>query len=142
MVRTMKPEPLDGSGARRLAVVHSERAFVLSAMEHGGPFLILALSVGFGLYVLHAETSVVAYLNDEAFHRGMVQLASSLLRTGRDPLSAWYPLLNLGSPEFLHYQSLPAIITGAIGILVGVPHAFAWSTYLLLATWPLSTSFA
>ena len=137
----MKPEPLDGSGARRLAVAHSERAFVSSAMEHGGPFLILALSVGFGLYVLHAETSVVAYLNDEAFHRGMVQLASSLLRAGRDPLSAWYPLLNLGSPEFLHYQSLPAIITGAIAILVGVPHAFAWSTYLLLATWPLSTFF-
>ena len=62
-----------------------------------------------------------------------------LLRAGHDPLSAWYPLLNLGSPEFLHYQSLPAIVTGAIGIIVGVPHAFAWSSYLLLATWPIST---
>lgn len=102
---------------------------------------MLAVSVGFGLYVLRAETSVVSYLNDEAFHRGMVQLASSLLRTGHDPLSAWYPLLNLGSPEFLHYQGLPAIITGAVGIVVGVPHAFAWSSYLLLATWPISTFF-
>ena len=112
-----------------------------SAVPRIGPFVILGLSISFGLYVLHAETSVVAYLNDEAFHRGMVQLASSLLRAGRDPLSAWYPLLNLGSPEFLHYQSLPAIITGAAGIVVGVPRAFAWSTYLLLATWPLSTFF-
>ena len=71
----------------------------------------------------------------------MAQLASNLLRAGHDPLSAWYPLLNLGSPEFLHYQSLPAIITGAVGIVVGVPHAFAWSSYLLLATWPISTFF-
>jgi len=107
----------------------------------GAPFIVLALSVGYGLYVLRAETTVVSYLNDEAFHRGMVQLASTLLQAGRDPLSAWYPLLNLGSPEFLHYQSLPAIITGAIGIVVGVPRAFAWSSYLLLATWPISTFF-
>ena len=111
-------------------------------MPRYGPFVILALSVGYGLFVLRAETSLVAYLNDEAFHLGMAQFASDLLRAGRDPLSAWYPLLNLGSPEYLHYQSLPAIVTGAAGIAVGVPRAFAWSVYLLLATWPISTFFS
>jgi hypothetical protein len=104
--------------------------------------LVLAVAVGFGLFELRAEMSVFAYLNDEAFHLGMVQLASNLLRAGHNPLSAWYPLLNLGSPEFLHYQSLPAMVTGAFGTVVGVRHAFAWSSYLLLATWPFSTFFS
>jgi hypothetical protein len=107
-----------------------------------GPFVVLAVSVGFGLLELRAETSVFSYLNDEAFHLGMVQLAANLLRTGHNPLSAWYPLLNLGSPEFVHYQSLPAMITGAVGVVVGVRHAFAWSSYLLLATWPFSAFFS
>jgi hypothetical protein len=91
--------------------------------------------------VARAETSVVSYLNDEAFHLGMVDFASSLLRMGRDPLSSWYPLLNLGSPEFLHYQGLPAIVTGAVGIVTGDARAFAWSKYLLLASWPISMYF-
>ncbi len=121
--------------------MESFRFSLRSALARSGPFLILAISVGFGFWVLRTETEIVAHLNDEAFHLGMVQLASSLLRMGRNPLSAWYPLLNLGSPAFLHYQSLPAIITGAAGLLVGVPHAFAWSNYLLLATWPISTFF-
>ena len=81
---------------------------------------------------------MVAYLNDEAYHVGMVTFASTLLRMGRNPLSAWYPLLNLGSPNYLHYQSLPSIITGAVGIVTGDARTFAWSKYLLLATWPIS----
>ncbi len=117
----------------------SARVVVRPTVERSGPFVVLAASVGFGLFVLRAETSQVAYLNDEAFHLGMVRLASDLLQMGRDPLSAWYPLLNLGSPEFLHYQSLPAIITGAAGIIVGVQRALAWSNFLLLASWPIST---
>ena len=99
------------------------------------------VAVGYGFFVARAETSVVAYLNDEAYHLGMVEFASSLLRMGRDPLSAWYPLLNLGSPNYLHYQSLPSIVTGAIGIVTGDARTFAWSKYLLLATWPISTYF-
>lgn len=121
--------------------MHSPRKSVRSAVHRAGPWVVLAISVGYGLYVLRAETTVVAYLNDEAFHLGMVKFATSLLRAGRNPLSAWYPLLNLGSPEFLHYQSLPAIVTGAAGIVIGPTRAFAWSNYLLLASWPISMFF-
>src|SRR5271166_3850667 len=99
--------------------MHSPWNSVRSAVARVGPFVVLAISVGYGLFVLRAETTVVAYLNDEAFHVGVVKLASTMLRAGRNPLSAWYPLLNLGSPEFLHYQSLPAIVTGAAGIVIG-----------------------
>ena len=43
-----------------------------------------------------------------------------------------------GSPQFLHYQSLPAILTGALGLLTGPDAAFRWSLYLLLSLWPVS----
>jgi hypothetical protein len=132
-------KPLHSSAIGKPEATGLPRLSVRATVAGAGPFVVLAVAVGFGLYVLRVETLVVAHLNDEAFHLGTVQLASTLLRMGRDPLSAWYPLLNLGSPEFLHYQSLPAIITGAAGLVVGVPRAFAWSTYLLLATWPIST---
>ena len=109
-----------------------------AAVPRFGPWIVVAIAVGYGFFVARAETQVVAYLNDEAYHVGMVEFASTLLRMGRDPLSAWYPLLNLGSPNFLHYQSLPAIVTGAVGIVTGDARTFAWSKYLLLATWPIS----
>lgn len=103
-----------------------------------GPYILLAGAVSFGLVVLWPETTSVAYLNDEAFHLGMAESAARLLRAGHDPLSSWYSLLNLGSPVFLHYQSLEAIVIGAVGTLVGVHVALCWSTYLLLSTWPVS----
>ena len=37
----------------------------------------------------------------------------------------------------MQYQSASAVLTGAIGLVVGVPLAFSWSLYLLLALWPL-----
>jgi hypothetical protein len=119
----------------------SPRNSLRSAVPRFGPFVVVAIAVGFGLFVLRAETSVVAYLNDEAYHLGMVEFATTLLKMGRDPLSSWYSLLNLGSPNFLHYQSLPSIVTGAIGIVTGDARTFAWSKYLLLGTWPISMYF-
>jgi hypothetical protein len=60
------------------------------------------------------------------------------LRAGHLPLTSWFPYLGLGSPQFLHYQSLPAILTGAVGLLTGPDVAFRWSLYLLLSLWPIS----
>jgi len=90
---------------------------------------------------LHSELTSVAYVNDEGFHLGMTEFAAARLRAGHNPLTSWYPLLNLGSPEFLHYQSLSSILTGAVGIATGTKTAFAWSTWILLSTWPISVYF-
>ena len=60
------------------------------------------------------------------------------LRSGHLPQTSWFPYLGLGSPQFLHYQSLPSTITGAVGIAVGPDRAFSWSLYLLLSLWPVS----
>ena len=68
----------------------------------------------------------------------MVRFATAQLRAGHLPLTSWFPFLGEGSPQFLHYQSLPAILTGAVGLLTGPDVAFRWSLYLLLSLWPIS----
>jgi hypothetical protein len=90
------------------------------------------------LWQLRAEALPVAYGNDSSVHQQMVRFAAGEISHGRSPLSAWFPFLGLGSPQFTHYQPLGALITGLAGVIAGPDRAFAWSTWLLLATWPLS----
>src|ERR1700760_3820330 len=99
---------------------------------------IVAAAVGWNLVSLRALTVGVAYLNDGSLHEQMVRFATAQLRAGHLPLSSWFPFLGEGSPQFLHYQSLPAILTGAVGLLTGPDVAFRWSLYLLLSLWPIS----
>jgi hypothetical protein len=68
----------------------------------------------------------------------MVRFATAQLRAGHLPLSSWFPFLGEGSPQFLHYQSLAAVLTGAVGLLTGPDAAFRWSLYVLLSLWPVS----
>jgi Bacterial membrane protein YfhO len=98
----------------------------------------VAAAVGWNLVSLRALTRGVAYLNDSSLHEQMVRFATVQLRTGHLPLSSWFPFLGEGSPQFLHYQSLPAILTGAVGLLTGPDVSFRWSLYLLLSLWPIS----
>jgi membrane protein YfhO len=87
---------------------------------------------------LRALTRGVAYLDDSSLHEQMVRFATAQLRAGHLPLTSWFPFLGEGSPQFLHYQSLPAILTGAVGLVTGPDVAFRWSLYLLLSLWPIS----
>ena len=61
------------------------------------PWLLVAGTVGWNLVSLRALTLKVAYLND-----------------------SWFPFVGDGSPNFLHYQSLPAILTGLVGLALVV----------------------
>jgi hypothetical protein len=99
---------------------------------------VVAAAVGWNLVSMRAQTVPVAYLNDSSLHEQMVRFATSQLRAGHLPLSSWFAFLGEGSPQFLHYQSLPAILTGAVGLLVGPDVAFRWSLYLLWSLWPVS----
>jgi Bacterial membrane protein YfhO len=101
-------------------------------------WLLVAAAVGWNLASLRALTVGVAYLNDSSLHEQMVRFATSQLRAGHLPLTSWFPFLGEGSPQFLHYQSLPAILSGALGLLIGPDVAFRWSLYLLLSLWPIS----
>ncbi len=87
---------------------------------------------------LRALTVRVPYLNDASLHEQMVRFATAQLGAGHLPLTSWFPFLGEGSPQFLHYQSLPAILTGAAGLAVGPDVAFRWSLYLLWSLWPVS----
>ncbi|HEY3729433.1 MAG TPA: hypothetical protein VGL51_19810 [Solirubrobacteraceae bacterium] len=102
------------------------------------PWSIVAAAVGWNLVSLRVLTVGVAYLNDSSLHEQMVRLATAQLRAGHLPLTSWFPFLGEGSPQFLHYQSLPAILTGGLGVLIGPDVAFRWLLYLLLSLWPIS----
>jgi hypothetical protein len=102
------------------------------------PWSIVAAAVGWDLANLRALTLGVTYLNDSSLHEQMVRFATAQLRSGHLPLTSWFPFLGEGSPQFLHYQSLPAIVTGLVGLAVGPDAAFRWSMYLLLSLWPIS----
>lgn len=91
----------------------------------------------FGLWELRSELAVVANTDDGAMHSEMVRFALARLRAGHSPLTSWFPYLGLGSPQFMHYQSLGAIVTAVIGLLTGANRAFSLTLYLLLSSWPL-----
>jgi len=102
------------------------------------PWLLVAAAVCWNLVSLRALRLSVPYLNDSSMHEQMVRFATLQLRAGHLPLTSWFPFLGEGSQQFLHYQSLPAILTGALGLLSGPDTAFRWSLYLLLSLWPIS----
>ena len=106
------------------------------------PWSIVAAAVGWNLVNLRALTLPVAYGNDSSMHEQMVRFATDQLRAGHLPLTSWFPFLGEGSPQFLHYQSLPAILAGLAGLAVGPDVAFRWSLYLLLSLWPVSVCLA
>jgi hypothetical protein len=102
------------------------------------PWSIVAAAVGWNLVNLRALTLGVTYNNDSSLHEQMVRFATAQLRAGHLPLTSWFPFLGAGSPQFMHYQSLPAVLTGALGLLTQPDVAFRWSLYLLLSLWPVS----
>jgi hypothetical protein len=134
--------------------VRTERAAALTGVAVRSPedaggrtvlswsWLLVAAAVGWNLVSLRALTKGVAYLNDSSVHEQMVRVATAQLRAGHLPLTGWFPFLGEGSPQFLHYQSLPAMVTGLAGLAVGPDVAFRWSLYLLLSLWPISVYLA
>ncbi|HWF26339.1 MAG TPA: hypothetical protein VG275_12865 [Solirubrobacteraceae bacterium] len=102
------------------------------------PWLLVAAAVVWSLVSLRAETLGVSYLDDSSLHEQMVRFATHQFASGHLPLTSWFPFIGLGSPQFLHYQSLPAMLTGVVGLVVGPDVAFRWSLYLLLSLWPVS----
>src|SRR5579872_593681 len=127
---------VDARPARASAI---QRLAVRPPADCGGraaarwPLLLVAAAVGWNLVSLRALTVGVSYLNDSSLHEQMVRFATAQLRAGHLPLTSWFPFLGEGSPQFLHYQSLPAILAGLAGLAVGPDAAFRWSLYLLVS---------
>jgi hypothetical protein len=99
---------------------------------------VVGVAVAWNLWELRATITPAAYLNDSSVAEQMVRFVTAQLQAGHDPLTAWFPYLGLGSPQLLHYQSMPAIVTGAVGLVVGADTAFRWSLYLLWCLWPVA----
>jgi hypothetical protein len=103
-----------------------------------GPWIVVALSLAWGLWELRPELRAVPYLDDSSLHEQMVRSAATRISQGHLPLTSWWPYLGLGSPQFLHYQSLPSMLSGVIGTFADPDTVFRWSLYLLLALWPIT----
>jgi Bacterial membrane protein YfhO len=103
-----------------------------------GPWILIALSLAWGLWELRPELRAVPYLDDSSLHEQMVRSAATRISQGHLPLTSWWPYLGLGSPQFLHYQSLPSMLSGVIGTFADPDTVFRWSLYLLLALWPIT----
>ena len=122
----------DRSDERRLLRLPPDRD------RRAGPLSLVALTVAFNLWMLRAQALPTLEPNDNAVHLSMVRWAIARMQGGHLPFDGWFPNLGLGSPLFHHYQSLPHILTGVLGLAVGSDRAFFGSLYLLLATWPVS----
>jgi hypothetical protein len=101
------------------------------------PLLLVALAVGFNLFVLRGELAEVADVNDTGVHVSMVRWAQHRIESGQLVFDGWYPRLALGLPQFHHYQSLPHIIGGAIATVFGAERTVTWTYYLGLSLWPI-----
>lgn len=101
------------------------------------PVTPVAGSCVVSLVALRAELTRVPYLNDSSVAEEMVRFALGKIRTGHFPPDSWFPFLNLGSPQFLHYQSLAAMLTALVAWPIGVDRAFTLETWLLIGCWPL-----
>jgi hypothetical protein len=101
------------------------------------PWLLVLVAILWGLWELRPELTGVPYLDDSSIHEQMTRFAASRISQGHSPLTSWFPYLGLGSPQFLHYQSLPSMISGVFGTFMDPNTVFRWSIYLLLALWPL-----
>lgn len=99
---------------------------------------LVAVAIVFNLWTLRAEVLPVAYRNDSAVHLTMAEWASTRIEAGHLPFDGWFPSLQLGSAQFHHYQSLPHILTGLLGMVFGPAWTFSIVLYLLLAFWPLA----
>ena len=100
------------------------------------PLLAVAVIAFTSLWDIRATLLPVPYLDDASVHEQMVRYATALIRSGHDPLTGWFAYLGEGSPQFLHYQSLAAMVTGLAGTVVGADVAFRWSLFLLIGLWP------
>lgn len=109
----------------------------LLSARRGLQWVALGLAVAWNLWDLRATVLPVSYLDDASMHEQMVRYATRAIQAGHNPLTGWFPFLGAGSPQFLHYQSLGAILTALAGLIVGPDAAFRWSMFLLLALWPL-----
>jgi hypothetical protein len=120
-----------GENARSDETVSPRRAASLV------PFVPVLGSCVVSLVLLRAELRQVPYLNDQAMAEEMVRFALAKIRTGHFPPDSWFPYLNLGSPQYLHYQSLAAMLTALLAWVIGVGRAFTVTTWLLVSCWPL-----
>jgi uncharacterized membrane protein len=79
------------------------------------PWILILVVVIFNAVELFPEVSIpVPSLNDDAMHYLFVNRASAAVAEGQNPIDFWFPQIELGFPQFLYYQHLPALTVVAL----------------------------
>jgi hypothetical protein len=112
--------------------------FGLKDWRRFAPLALVLMPVVFNLVVLRPQLVPAQNLNDAVVHTQMIRWAERRVAEGHLPLDGWYPNLSMGSSRFHHAQSVPHVITGYLGRVVGADVAYRWTLYLLMATWPIT----
>ena len=120
----------------------TESAPAESTWQSFVPGILLTLIVLFNMWIYRGDLAAVGFSNDAAMHEQMTVFASNTLSHWHFPMDRWMPNLNLGSPQFLHYQGTGATLVGLIGILIGPLTAFRWALFLMMSLWPLAIYFS
>jgi hypothetical protein len=119
----------------------------VASRERAVSALLLGLAVTFNLQQLYPEVAIrVPMLNDGVLHLLNVGRVVVAVAGGHDPTDPWLAGINFGFPLFHYYQHLaylpPAGLYLVLFFLLGETPAladvFAWTTYLLLAAFPVS----
>lgn len=129
------PAPKAASGPRGGRDV----AGLVDRVRNLGPVgAVLAALVAFELFITRHLLSLASWPNDLPFHLSMVDWASGRWEAGQVPVDGWYPRLSGGLPQFHLYQSLPHVLTGALGTMIGSQRALHLTLWLLVGTWPIA----
>ncbi len=99
---------------------------------------VVALVVALDLAATRHLLRLVTWPNDLPFHLSMVDWATGRWQAGQIPTDGWYPRLSGGLPQFHLYQSLPHVLTGALGTIIGPERAVHLVLWLLVGTWPVA----
>ena len=99
--------------------------------------MLVAIVVAINAWILRGEALVTGQLNDSSFQLSYLRWAADRLGDGHLPLDGLFTPLGLGFPIFHHYQVLPHLLMAPLALVVGSAHVIAWTTFALLAAWPI-----
>ena len=120
------------------AGLSSAAAPTIPFWKRNWPGIVVTLAVAFNAVVLRAETLTADRTSDVVAHTSWVRWAAERIAEGHSPLDGWLPQLALGAPVFHQYEVLPHILGGFIATVSDAATVTRWSTYLLVATWPIA----
>ncbi len=99
---------------------------------------VIGAATALNLWAMRHLLRMATWPNDLSFHLSMVSWATDRFRQGHVPTDGWFPRLSGGLPQFHHYQSLPHLLAGLVGVPLGAEQSTHLLLWVLVGTWPIA----